>query len=160
MSELAGDDTLTFEAAAAVRTAFQAIERMRTHGSEGRGLSSGAMDVLLRLSAADEDGLSIGDLAQSAGVSSRNVTGLVDTLEKDGLVRRVQDQRDRRSVLARITPEGRAWIEAFRKPSQLAMAAMFRGFSPEELTSLRHLCLRLADNQQRLADHLTTQEGR
>ncbi|WP_433433318.1 MarR family winged helix-turn-helix transcriptional regulator [Nonomuraea sp. CA-141351] len=160
MSELAGDDTLTFEAAAAVRTAFQAIERMRTHGSEGRGLSSGAMDVLLRLSAADEDGLSIGDLAQSAGVSSRNVTGLVDTLEKDGLVRRVQDQRDRRSVLARITPEGRAWIAAFRKPSQLAMAAMFRGFSPEELTSLRHLCLRLADNQQRLADYLTAQEGR
>ncbi|MEV1168180.1 MarR family transcriptional regulator [Nonomuraea sp. NPDC049784] len=160
MSELAGDDTLTFEAAAAVRTAFQAIERMRTHGSEGRGLSSGAMDVLLRLSATDEDGLSIGDLAQSAGVSSRNVTGLVDTLEKDGLVRRVQDQRDRRSVLARITPEGRAWIEAFRKPSQLAMAAMFRGFSPEELTSLRHLCLRLADNQQRLADYLTAQEGR
>ncbi|WP_431928106.1 MarR family winged helix-turn-helix transcriptional regulator [Nonomuraea jabiensis] len=160
MSRLAGDDTLTFEAAAAVRTAFQAIERMRAHGSEGRGLSSGAMDLLLRLSDADDDGVSIGELAQSAGVSSRNATGLVDTLEKDGLVQRVQDRRDRRSVLARITPEGRAWIEAFRRPSQLAMAAVFRGFSPEELTSLRHLCLRLADNQQRLAEHLAAQEAR
>ncbi|MEV0232553.1 MarR family transcriptional regulator [Nonomuraea sp. NPDC050786] len=160
MSEFAEDDILPFEAAAAVRTAFQAIERMRSHGSEGRGLSSGAMDVLLRLSAAGDEGRSIGELAQSAGVSSRNVTGLVDTLEKDGLVRRVQDPRDRRSVLARITPDGRAWIEAFRKPSQLAMAAMFRGFSPEELASLRHLCLRLADNQQRLAEHLSAQEAR
>ncbi|GAA3229920.1 MarR family transcriptional regulator [Nonomuraea helvata] len=112
------------------------------------------------MGAAGDDGLSIGELAQSAGVSSRNVTGLVDTLEKDGLVRRVQDPRDRRSVLARITPDGRAWIEAFRKPSQLAMAAIFRGFSPEELTSLRHLCLRLADNQQRLAEHLSAQEAR
>ncbi|MFG1706349.1 MarR family winged helix-turn-helix transcriptional regulator [Nonomuraea sp. M3C6] len=159
MSEFAGGDgTLAFEAAAAVRTAFQAVERMRSHGSEGRGLSSGAMDLLLRLSSAGEDGVSIGELAQSAGVSSRNVTGLVDTLERDGLVRRVPDRRDRRSVLAQITQDGRAWIEAFRKPSQLAMAAMFRGFSAEELTTLRHLCLRLAENQRQLAEHLSAQE--
>lgn len=156
MSEFADGETLTFEAAAAVRTAYQAVERMRAHGSEGRGLSSGAMDILLRLSTAG-DGISIGDLAQAAGVSSRNVTGLVDTLERDGLVRRVQDRRDRRSVLAEITADGRAWIEAFRRPSQLAMRALFHGFSDAELTALRHLCLRLADNQQRLAAHL---EGR
>lgn len=159
MREFAGgDDTLALEAATAVRTAFQAVERLRAHGSEGRGLSSGAMDILLRLSSASADGVSIGELAQSAGVSSRNVTGLVDTLERDGLVRRVPDRRDRRSVLAQITPEGRAWIQAFRKPSQLAMSAIFRGFTPEELASLRHLCLRLADNQRRLAEHLSGQE--
>ncbi|MGW4402461.1 MarR family winged helix-turn-helix transcriptional regulator [Nonomuraea sp. NPDC004702] len=159
MSEFAGGgDTAAFEAAAAVRTAYQAVERMRAHGSEGRGLSSGAMDVLLRLGAAGAGaGISIGDLAQAAGVSSRNVTGLVDTLERDGLARRVQDSRDRRSVLAVITDEGRAWIEAFRTPSQMAMRAMFRGFSAADLTMLRHLCLRLADNEQRLAAHL---EGR
>ncbi|NUP00302.1 MAG: MarR family transcriptional regulator [Nonomuraea sp.] len=156
MTGFAGGDTLPFEAAAAVRTAFQAVERMRAHGSEGRGLSSGAMDILLRLSTAD-GGVSIGELAQAAGVSSRNVTGLVDTLERDGLARRVQDSRDRRSVLAEITPDGRAWIEAFRKPSQMAMRALFHGFSDAELTALRHLSLRLADNQQRLAAHL---EGR
>ncbi|MEV0378760.1 MarR family transcriptional regulator [Nonomuraea sp. NPDC050643] len=149
MSEfMGGDDTLAFEAAAAVRTAFQAVERIRSQGSEGRGLSSGAMDLLLRLSSAGDEGASIGELAQAAGVTSRNVTGLVDTLERDGLVRRVPDRRDRRSVLAQITPGGRAWIEAFRRPSQLAMAAIFRGFTPEELASLRHLCLRLAGNQE------------
>lgn len=31
---------------------------------------------------------------------------------------------------------------------------MFHGFTPEELVALRDLCLRLAVNQQRLADHL------
>ncbi|MEV4169955.1 MarR family transcriptional regulator [Nonomuraea sp. NPDC049709] len=149
-----GGDTSAFEAAAAVRTAFQAVERMRSHGSEGRGLSSGAMDILLRLSSAGDDGASIGELAQAAGVSPRNVTGLVDTLERDGLARRVPDRNDRRSVRALITPEGRSWIEAFRKPSQLAMAAIFRGFTPAELATLRHLCLRLAANQEQLAEHL------
>ncbi|WP_043634565.1 MarR family winged helix-turn-helix transcriptional regulator [Nonomuraea candida] len=146
-------DLPAFEAAAALRTAYHAVERMRAHGSEGRGVSAGALDVLIRLSAT-ERGISIGDLARAAGVSSRNVTGLVDTLERDGLARRVPDPKDRRSVLAEITPAGRAWVEAFRKPSQLAMRAMFRGFSPEDVLTFRDLCLRLAANQQRLADHL------
>ncbi|GLW96809.1 MarR family transcriptional regulator [Microtetraspora sp. NBRC 16547] len=155
MARFAGEeDTLALEAAAAVRTAVHAIERMRSHGAEGRGLSAGALDILIRLSAAVDDGISIGELAQSAGVSSRNVTGLVDTLERDGLVRRVPDRNDRRSVRAQITPAGLEWIEAFRRPTQVAMAAIFRGFTPAELTQLRHLCLRLADNHHRLTEHL------
>ncbi|MEV4286348.1 MarR family transcriptional regulator [Nonomuraea bangladeshensis] len=148
------DDTLlAFEASAAVRTANQAVERMRAHGAEGRGVSAGALDLLIRLDDS-EHGISIGELARAAGVSSRNATGLVDTLESHGLVRRVPDPKDRRSVLAEITPDGRAWMEAFRKPSQLAMRAMFQGFAPEELVVLRDLCLRLAANQHRLAEHL------
>ncbi|MEU6729802.1 hypothetical protein ABZ917_39385 [Nonomuraea wenchangensis] len=66
----------------------------------------------------------------------------------------VPDPKDRRSVLAEITPAGRAWMEAFREPSQLAMRAMFQGFAPEELVVLRDLCLRLAASQHRLAEHL------
>ena len=148
-----GETLLTFEAGAAVRTANQAVERMRTHGAQGRGVSAGALDLLVRLNNS-EHGISIGELARTSGVSSRNATGLVDTLEHNGLVRRVPDPKDRRSVLAEITPAGRAWMEAFRKPSQLAMRAMFQGFTPEELVVLRDLCLRLAANQHRLAEHL------
>ncbi|MEU8038512.1 response regulator [Streptosporangium sp. NPDC049078] len=146
-------DLLTFEAGAAVRTANHAVERMRAHGSQGRGVSAGALDLLIRLHAG-ERGISIGELARAAGISPRNATGLVDTLEHDGLVRRVPDPGDRRSVLAEITSAGRAWVEAFREPSRLAMRAMFQGFTPEELIVLRDLCLRLAANQHRLADHL------
>ncbi|WP_219825378.1 MarR family winged helix-turn-helix transcriptional regulator [Nonomuraea typhae] len=135
-----------------MRTASHAVERMRSRGSQGRGVSSGALDLLLRLHDS-ERGISIGDLARAAGVSSRNVTGLVDTLEHDGLARRVPDAKDRRSVLAEITPAGRAWIAAFRRPSQLAMRAMFHGFTPGELAVLRDLCLRLTVNQLRLAGH-------
>ncbi|MFG2076379.1 MarR family winged helix-turn-helix transcriptional regulator [Nonomuraea maritima] len=147
------EDLLTFEAGAAVRTANHAVDRMRAHGAQGRGVSAGALDLLIRLNDS-EHGISIGELARAAGVSSRNATGLVDTLEHNGLVRRVPDPADRRSVLAEITPDGRAWMEAFREPSRRAMRAMFHGFTPEELVTLRDLCLRLAVNQQSLADHL------
>jgi DNA-binding MarR family transcriptional regulator len=150
----AGEDTAALEAASAVRTAWRAIERMRAYGAEGRGLSSSALDILIRLSGTAETGLSIGELAELAAVSSRNVTGLVDTLERDGLVRRGADRRDRRSVLVEITPAGQAWIDSFRGPTQAAMAAIFRDFSVAELNQLRHLCLQLAANQHRVAEYL------
>ncbi|MER7209430.1 MarR family transcriptional regulator [Streptosporangium sp. NPDC000239] len=154
-----GDQLLAFEAGAAVRTAYHSVERVRAQGSEGRGVSAGALDLLIRLGAAGQ-GISIGDLARAAGVSSRNVTGLVDTLERDGLVRRVPDPEDRRSVLAEITAEGQAWIEAFRQPARMAMRAMFQGFTPDDLVTFRDLCLRLAANQHRLTGHLRQTEPR
>ncbi|WP_237532280.1 MarR family transcriptional regulator [Streptomyces sp. SID8352] len=151
----AGDDTLRLEAAAAARAAHRSVERLRAHGSEGRGLSAGAVDVLIRLRALGAAGARPGDLARSGGMTARNATGLVDTLECQGLVRRAPDPEDRRSVVARITPAGLAWLNDFRTPTQKAMAALFDGFTDTELHQLRHLCLRLVQNQQRITTHLT-----
>jgi DNA-binding MarR family transcriptional regulator len=154
-----GDGTLALEAAAAVRAASHAVERMRARGAGTGGLSAGALDILIRLSAVPDDGISIGDLAQAAGVSSRNITGLVDTLERDGLAQRVPDRRDRRSVRAQITAAGREWMDSFRLPTQVAMSAIFHGFTPAELTQLRDLCLRLVDSQRRIEQHLSEGGG-
>jgi len=160
MSQFALDeDTHALEASAAVRAASHAVERLRARGADSRGLSAGALDILIRLSAGSDDGISIGDLAQSAGVSSRNVTGLVDTLERVGLAQRVPDRIDRRSVRAQITAAGQGWVESFRLPTQAAMSALFRGFTPAELTQLRHLCLRLIENQHRIEQHRAQATG-
>ncbi|WP_236054662.1 MarR family winged helix-turn-helix transcriptional regulator [Streptomyces musisoli] len=154
-----GGDTIRLEAAAAARAAHKAVERLRAHGSEGRGLSAGAVDVLLRLRTLGETGMHLGELARSAGMTPRNATGLVDTLEGEGLVRRDPAPGDRRAVVARITPAGSAWLDGFREPTERAMAALFHGFTDTELHQLRHLCLRLVHNQQRIAAHLTDSEG-
>jgi DNA-binding MarR family transcriptional regulator len=151
------DDLGGLEAAAAVRAAARGMDRLRSRGTDSRGLSPGALDILIRLHGS-EDGIRIKDLAGSAGVSSRNVTGLVDTLERGGLAVRVPAPGDRRSVLARLTPAGRTWLDEFRRPSQAAMAAVFRGFTPAETALLRHLCLRVVENQGELARYLEEQE--
>ncbi|MEU5692156.1 MarR family transcriptional regulator [Actinosynnema sp. NPDC020468] len=146
-------DTGRLEAAAALRTATAAVERLRAKGAHSRGLSSGALDLLVRLSVVGPEGLPIGGLAVIAGVSPRNATGLVDTLEKAELVERRADPDDRRSVRAVITRLGRGWVDAFRTPSQVAMGALFRDFTDEEVVLLRHLCLKLADNADALPVH-------
>ncbi|WP_327139233.1 MarR family winged helix-turn-helix transcriptional regulator [Nocardia sp. NBC_01327] len=154
MAMLATDSEIgALEAAAALRSAWQAVDRLRTKGAGGRGLSTGALDVLGRLKVSDHD-LSIGDLARACGVSSRNVTGLVDTLAGNGLAERVPDPRDRRTVRVKITAAGHEWLESFRRPTDRAMSAIFAGFAPEELAQLRHLCLRVVDNQRAIEQYL------
>ncbi|MFI1919075.1 MarR family winged helix-turn-helix transcriptional regulator [Nocardia sp. NPDC020380] len=158
MQMLAADNGIdALEAAAALRSAWQAVDRLRSRGAGGRGLSTGALDVLGRLGAADHE-LSIGELARACGVSSRNVTGLVDTLEGNELVRRVPDPRDRRSVRVAITDAGREWLDSFRQPTDRAMSAIFAGFSADELAQLRHLCLRVVENQQRIEQYLAADD--
>jgi DNA-binding MarR family transcriptional regulator len=39
-------------------------------------------------------------------VTARNLTGLVDALERDGLVERLPHPNDRRATLVRLTPAG------------------------------------------------------
>lgn len=51
--------------------------------------------------------LALSELAASQNCVRSNITQLVDRLEADGLVERVADAADRRSVRAALTPEGR-----------------------------------------------------
>ncbi|BCJ47374.1 MarR family transcriptional regulator [Actinoplanes ianthinogenes] len=153
---LRGDDTGQLEAAAALRAAARGLEKLQARATGNRGLSPGALDILISLNGA-EDGLSVKDLARIADVTSRNVTGLVDTLERAGLAARTPDPLDRRAVRVRITDAGLAWLDEFRRPTQAAMAAYFHGFTADETAQLRHLCLRLVENQRRLSHYLQEQ---
>lgn len=68
--------------------------------------------LTLRQLILEEKPLSLGYLAEHLGFAKSNATHLIDRLEAEGLVRRVDDPKDRRSVLAEITPEGRRRYEA------------------------------------------------
>jgi DNA-binding MarR family transcriptional regulator len=78
-------------------------------------------------------------------VSPRTVTGLVDNLERDGLVKRVDDPNDRRSVYAEVTDLGRERVKALWRDATAGQAVLTRGFKESELVQLRHMCLRLIE---------------
>lgn len=44
-------------------------------------------------------------------VTKGNITGLIDRLEKQGYVRRIRDEVDRRKIMAVITEQGKAFTE-------------------------------------------------
>ena len=73
---------------------------------EGVGLSLAKLGVLSKLANAGEP-LSLGCLAGLCACVRSNMTQLVDRLEADKLVERVNDPNDRRSVRAVLTEAGR-----------------------------------------------------
>lgn len=54
--------------------------------------------------------LELGQLARAILKTSGNLTTVVDNLERDGLVRRVRSETDRRRILVALTTEGRSLI--------------------------------------------------
>jgi len=70
------------------------------------GLSMAKQSALSRLAEAGEP-LTLSELAARLSCVRSNITQLVDRLEADDLVRRVDDPNDRRSVRAELTQLGR-----------------------------------------------------
>jgi len=98
----------------ALRRISRAMER-HSHALEHQvGLTVPQLAVLRQLKAAEP--LSIGDLTRSVHLSQATVTGILDRLERRGLVRRRRDARDRRKVHVRLTEAG---AEAVRRAPPL-----------------------------------------
>jgi DNA-binding MarR family transcriptional regulator len=136
----------TVEAMTALRITARLIRQLMDRWAEKHGLSEGRLHVLFTLAAAPQHQLPLGELADRLDVTPRNVTGLIDHLERDGLVERIDDPNDRRLTYARLTPTGGKRIDGMRAQGlewQLKIAA---GLSTEELDLLRHACLRLIEN--------------
>ena len=99
------------------------------------GLSLAKFAVLDHLVKAGEP-LPLTRLAERVACVKSNITQLVDRLEADGLVKRVDDPEDRRSVLATITDEGRRRHESGGRALAAAEQGLFKSFKEEELELL------------------------
>ncbi|MEU5723028.1 MULTISPECIES: MarR family transcriptional regulator [unclassified Micromonospora] len=73
--------------------------------AEHHGLTSAGMRVLLILLRAGDS--SHREMAERCFVRPATLTGIVDTLERDGFVARQRDPNDRRSVQLTLTDKGR-----------------------------------------------------
>ena len=140
-------DMSIIEAVSALRIAGRALHHMQEKWAEQHGLSEGRLGVLFRLFRCGPTPL--GDLAADLDSTPRNITGLVDHLERDGLVERVPDPDDRRSVHARLTEAGRTQIESIWKEGMEHQHVIANGLSKEDLAQLRHLCLQLVENARK-----------
>lgn len=75
------------------------------------GLLQGRWWVLILLMREDSLTSTPSDLAEKAGVSRATMTGLIDGLEREGLVQRLDDASDRRKYSIRLTPSGQQKLD-------------------------------------------------
>ncbi|GLY35464.1 MarR family transcriptional regulator [Amycolatopsis sp. NBRC 101858] len=76
--------------------------------------------------------LTAGRIAELTGLSTGAVTGVVDRLEKVGLVRRVRDPEDRRKVLVEVVPGAEERFAPLFESAFDALRETLAQFSPAE----------------------------
>ena len=123
------------------------LNLMRTADCVGRtaqritrkwGITSTQYNVLRILRGAPQ-GLPCGEIAGRLITRDPDVTRLLDRMEKRGLISRARESRDRRMVLARLTPEGRKLVDRLDEPVQKMHRKLLGHLGKEQVRTLREL---------------------
>jgi MarR family 2-MHQ and catechol resistance regulon transcriptional repressor len=91
--------------------------------------------------------LFLGDLARRILTSSGNLTLVVDNLQKRGLVKRKQQGKDKRFILAAITPAGRKLIARIFPEHARRITEIMARLKPDEQQKLGDLCRKLGKGE-------------
>lgn len=110
------------------------IDALRIQGWSQEGLTIPQMRLLWALR--DEDGLPVGALAEHLGVNPLTITGHVDRLVRQGLVRREEDPIDRRIVRNYLTEPGAATVSALRRIAGNYMINILKRLDDDQLARL------------------------
>jgi DNA-binding MarR family transcriptional regulator len=96
---------------------------------------------VLRILRGSPEGLPCGEIASRMITRDPDVTRLLDRLEKRGLISRCRETKDRRTVMARITPEGLKLLARLDEPVQAAHRKQLGHLGRERLRALTELLL-------------------
>jgi DNA-binding MarR family transcriptional regulator len=91
---------------------------------------------VLRILRGAPEGLACGEIANRMITRDPDVTRLLDRLEKRGLISRCRETKDRRTVMARITPEGLKLLGRLDEPVQAAHRKQLGHLGRERLRAL------------------------
>jgi len=83
------------------------------------------------------------ELADAAGVTRATMTGLIDTLERDGYVVREPDPSDRRMLSVRLTAKGEQFLQEFLPGHFRIVAAAMSTLSEAERKTLVGLLVKI-----------------
>jgi len=104
-----------------------------------------AMDEVLG-KLGSEDGMKLSELGRCAGVEPSTITGLIDRMEKDGLVYRSSIPNDRRANKANLTEKGRAIQRKFFGALDDLASEAFAGISNEDTKVAKKVLRKIIKN--------------
>lgn len=78
-------------------------------------------------------------LADKAGVTRATMTGLIDGLERDGLVERIFDPQDRRRISVKLTQAGQGRLDAVMPDYYSRLRECMSGLSEQQRAGLHEM---------------------
>ena len=88
-----------------------------------------------------EDGLTQTELSDKGQIDRTTLGGLIDRLEKNGLVQRRKHPRDRRAYMIHLTERGRELEGPLTDCAQRTLKKLTNGLSEHEVSELRRMLI-------------------
>jgi DNA-binding MarR family transcriptional regulator len=123
------------------------LDLLRTTEMLSRGLAqvlkiedlSATQYNVLRILRGSPEGLPCGEIASRMITRDPDITRLLDRLERRGLISRCRETKDRRMVMARITPDGLKVLSRLDEPVRQAHRKQLGHLGRERLRALSGL---------------------
>ena len=93
-----------------------------------------------------EDGISIRSLSTKCGLAITSLTTMLEKMEKQGLIRRVQSETDKRKTLLFLTEKAHALKGEYDFVSDEMGSIYYKGFSEEEIAQFEEYLDRIRKN--------------
>jgi DNA-binding MarR family transcriptional regulator len=127
-----------------VHEVAKAFRRRFEEDAKRQGLTLPQWRVLAEL--ARQGGLSQVRLAAAIDAGTMTLSGIVDRLEKRGLVAREQDPGDSRAKIVRLTDEGQALFDTAKALATQLYSNAIEGLSDAELRAIARSLIRIRNN--------------
>ena len=127
----------------ALRMTAQQVDNAITEWMADTAGTPARFQILGRLWASGAGGVPHKEIVKALEVTRATVSGLMTSLERDGLVKSTVDRDDRRNLIATLTSRGRAVVEKAIDANVITLRAALAPLSANELETLMSLLQRL-----------------
>ncbi len=118
---------------ALVRT-YQAFDNFSSHHIKSLGLTTGQFDVIATLG--NTQGMTCGEIGEKTLMVKGTLTGVLDRLEAKAMIVRVENPKDKRSTLIKLTALGEKTFKDTFQPHLDYLSQVFSKLSDKELEAI------------------------
>lgn len=115
---------------------------VRSHLRQEFDITLPRFDLMAQLERVPE-GMKMGELSRRMMVTGGNVTGITDQLVEEGLVARLDNPKDRRAYIVKLTSKGRKAFDEMAKAHEQWIVELFAGLDSEQCDQLHELLAKL-----------------
>jgi len=146
-----GDPLATEVYATLVRTGSALMGEIERTVAASLGINLQISNTLAVIEGAGQP-LTPSEISERTLISSATMTSTIDRLERQGLVRRLPNPEDRRSVLVEVTEAGRALCDRFLPGINALQIAVMSDLEPAERQQLLDLLGKVLAGAARVAE--------
>lgn len=102
----------------------------------------------------NEDNIPIKKLVEKTSLDKATLTGIIDRLERDGFVKRIQSSEDKRVTLISRTGKDEIFKTKIPKVSDEQNSLFYKDFSPDEIEEFENYLKRILKNCKEAEENL------